>query len=200
MKPSMKNKVVKLLLLLILSLLTTSCESEISDILSSQCQAPCWRNIEPGITTQKEVLKIIKDFTDIRGEVIGYGGHFNIFNNSTFEKCVNEFGTPENIGRSFVMGPGLQIGATSAIHPYIFAISPQKGIVFGYDAYKHFSDDLVLSPRTKVSIITFYDVNVYSQLLEDGDLIYTEILEKYSEEDLYHWNGYGDIDELSQRR
>jgi len=83
MKPSMKNKVVKLLLLLILSLLTTSCESEISDILSSQCQAPCWRNIEPGITTQKEVLKIIKDFEDIRGEVIGYGGHFNIFNNST---------------------------------------------------------------------------------------------------------------------
>jgi len=230
MKPSMKYEVAKFLLLLILSLLITSCESEISDILSSQCQAPCWRNIEPGITTQKEVLKIIKDFKDVRGEVIGYTGNIHIFDDSTkfilkngvsiriyylndvvakinfyksqgistFEKCVNEFGTPENIGRSFIMGPGLPIGATSAIHPYIFAISPQKGIVFGYDAYKHFSDDLVLSPRIKATHIIYFDVNVFPQLLEDGDLVLIEKLEKYSEKD--HWNGYGDIDELYPRR
>jgi hypothetical protein len=232
MKPSMKNKVVKLLLLLILSLLITSCKSEISDILSSQCQAPCWRNIEPGITTQKEVLKIIKDFNDVRGEVIGYTGNIHIFNDSTkfilkngvsiriyylndvvakinfyksqgittFEKCINEFGTPENIGRSFIIGPGLPIGATSAIHPWLFAVSPQKGIVFGYDAYKNFSDDLVLSSNTKVIQIIFYDVNIYSQLLEDGDLVLIEKLEEYSEEDLYQWNGYGDIEELYPRR
>lgn len=232
MEETMKIKIIHLLLLLILTMMLSSCKSDISEILSSQCEAPCWRNIQPGTTTHNEVLKIIKDFQDIKGEVIGYGGRFHIFNGSTlltlhngvainiyylndvvatisfyksqgittFKECVNEFGTPENIGRSFLIGPGLPIGATSAIHPYIFAISPQKGIVFGYDAYRNFSDDLILSPKTKATIITFFDVNVFTQLLEDGDLVYIEILEKYSEDDLYKWNGYGDIEELYPKR
>jgi hypothetical protein len=59
---------------------------------------------------------------------------------------------------------------------------------------------LVLSSNTKVIQIIFYDVNIYSQLLEDGDLVLIEKLEEYSEEDLYQWNGYGDIEELYPRR
>ena len=166
----MKNKIIALLLLLVLSFLLSSCESEISEIFSGQCVAPCWRNIEPGTTTQKESETKIRGFTDIKGSDIGYGGENGIFNGSTlfelnngitirvsyindivalirfmkpkgittFEKCIHEFGVPKYIGKSFRYGPGLPIGATSDIHPWVFVIVPEKGVVFGYDSYKFF--------------------------------------------------------------
>lgn len=228
----MKKEIAKFVLILVLSLLLTSCESEISKILSNPCQAPCWRNIEPGKTTLKESETIIRGFTDIKGSDIGYGGENGIFNGSTlfelnngitirvsyindivalirfmkpkgittFEKCVHEFGVPKYIGKSFRYGPGLPIGATSDIHPWVFVIVPENGVVFSYDSYKFFSDDQILSSSTKISTITFYDVNLFSQLLENGEIIRTDGAERLSEDDLYEWNGYGDIEELYPKR
>jgi len=219
---------MKLLIILIFSLLLSSCETKVSKISFDQCQAPCWRNIVPGETSQKEAEALVHEFTDIKGRDMVFGGENGIFNGitsftlrngisieiyylngivakiifykssgiSSFEKCVTEFGTPEFIGQSFRYGPGLPIGATSAIHPWVFAILANKGIVFGYDAYQYFSDEVVLSPRKQIILITYYDVNLFRLLLEYGEIVITDGAERLSEDDLYEWNGYGNIEEL----
>jgi len=228
----MKKNTTILLILLIFSLFFTSCEPKVSKISSDKCEAPCWRNIVPGVTSQKEAEALVHEFTDVKERDLVFGGENGIFNGVTsltlkngisieiyyingivtkinfykssgisrFEQCVTEYGTPEFIGRSFRYGPGLPIGATSAMHPWIFAILAKKGVVFGYDAYQFFSDELVLSPSNQIILITYYDVNLFRILLEYGEIVKTDGAERLSEEDLFKWIGYGDIEILYPQR
>jgi hypothetical protein len=123
----------------------------------------------------------------------------------TFEKtggiepiknCENYFGVPEYFARSYLLGFGPPIGATSAIHPWYFAISPNKGIVFGYDAYSIFGTKSTLSSNTMISYIGFFDIRSYKRLIDNGILIFTDISEYFSENNLYVWKGYGKLNEL----
>ena len=50
----------------------------------------------------------------------------------TFQKCVEEFGTPDYVAQWSILGSGFPL-PTDAIHIWFSAIGPRKGIVFSYD-------------------------------------------------------------------
>jgi hypothetical protein len=117
----------------------------------------------------------------------------------SFGKFVEEFGIPEYGAQSSLLGPGF-LGFGDAIHDWFFAISPQKGIVCGYDTYSFRGRDYILSPDTLITDIRFFDVNVFDVLLKEGFLIDFSFLKDYSQDNLIAWNGYGDIRVLYPQR
>lgn len=115
---------------------------------------------------------------------------------SSFKKCIDKFGVPQKAARTFLYGPGSPIGATTAIHPWFFALYPQKGVVMGYDTYQILGASTSISANSEVSVIGFFDVNLYEDLLEGGFLVYLDISQEISIDDLFDWQGYGIFDEL----
>lgn len=115
---------------------------------------------------------------------------------SSFEKCIDEFGTPQKAIRTYLYGPGSPIGATTTIHPWFFVLYPEEGVVIGYDTFQFLRATPSISPSSKVSVIGFFDAGLYEELLEKGFLVYIDISEKISEKDLFDWQGYGNFDEL----
>jgi hypothetical protein len=111
---------------------------------------------------------------------------------ASFSECIDAFGDPEYIARSSILGAGpFFLPASSAYHSWMFALSPKKGIVFGYDSYSTNPD---LGQKTEISDIQFFDVQKYDQLLENGFLVYSE--NGFSKNKLQTWKGYGNINEL----
>ena len=127
-----------------------------------------------------------------------------LFENSggiaSFGECVKEYGVPEYIVQSSVMGFGLPVGATSAKHTWVYALNPKNGVAYGYDTYSYFWKNTELTPNTKVTIIKFYDTNSYETLLAQGFLVNKEVSEEFSIENLYPWAGYGNVDELYSKK
>jgi hypothetical protein len=115
---------------------------------------------------------------------------------STFEKCLDEFGVPQKAARTYLYGSGSPIGATTAIHPWFFALYPDEGVVIGYDTFQFLGAASSILPKSKVSVINFFDIPFYEELLERGFLVYIDLSEEISTNDLNNWQGYGIFDEL----
>lgn len=52
-------------------LFSPSCRVPQSPVFSNDCSVPCWRNIEPGITTMEGAIAIIATMADVEKETIG---------------------------------------------------------------------------------------------------------------------------------
>ncbi len=116
---------------------------------------------------------------------------------ASFEKCIEKFGSPKYALQSKVIGPGLLILPTSnTYHTWFYVLDPQRGIVFGYDTFSVFGDDLKIAPDTLVSVITFFDVNHLEDLIKTDGLIVGDNEDNLAQEKLSPWVGYGNIDEL----
>lgn len=113
---------------------------------------------------------------------------------TSFSNCIREFGDPEFVIQSSVMGSGLPLGATSAWHTWFFALNPKNGTAFGYDTYRYFGKNTIITPRTKVTNIEFFDANSFEILLSEGLLVNKEISKDIQIENLHPWGDYGDID------
>lgn len=66
-------------LILLITIITSSCSTKNPIVLSNQCKAPCWRQIEPGKTTAEEALKLIQSFPDLNNKSVSLSDSWNIF-------------------------------------------------------------------------------------------------------------------------
>jgi hypothetical protein len=60
--------------------LLSACQLKQSAVFSSQCSAPCWRNIQPGKTSMQDAMKLVKSFPDVNAKTIATEGPYYIFN------------------------------------------------------------------------------------------------------------------------
>ena len=59
----------------VMLLMASGCKPAVSPIISdTTCEAPCWRNIFPGDTTEGELLKILENMADIESNAIAIKG------------------------------------------------------------------------------------------------------------------------------
>jgi hypothetical protein len=201
----------------------SACQSSQSMVFSNHCSAPCWRDINPGKTSFSDASELIKKFPDIdisslsvgsSNSFIGFylnsGEHVRVYllddvvalitfynpARITFENCIKELGVPEYAVQWSILGSGLPIiPASDAKHTWFAAMNPKKGVFFSYDTYQIFGKDNNLTPDTNVSEISFFDPIRYLKLFDAG-LLLRYPLDNISQDQLYSWNGYGNIDEL----
>lgn len=216
------------LLLISICVTMTACQNKVINIVSDDCEAPCWRQIKPGVSTDDEVIELLDGFHDITSDEIWQGGGsessekaiaFELSNGvnvtiysvdkvvvlilfsktdgiTSFRDCIQEFGDPEYTVQSSVIGFGLPLGATSAWHTWFYALNTKNGTAYGYDTYSYFGKKAAITPKTKVTVIEFYDTTSFETLLSKGLLVNKEISKDIPIEALHPWVGFGNIDEL----
>jgi len=204
----------KLLIVLAIALLLSSCKSNSKTVVfSDQCAIPCWRGINPGETHFQDAVNTVKKFPDYDSKYAGISGKWNIFSGFIdFDLKTGEnirvyaiddvvaliaFYNPQGITfKNFAeeIGDPKYAARSTAMgrgplwsegpHVWLTAIYPQKGVVFNYDT----TVNLQLTPNRTAVFINFFDINQYEKLL--NDYFFEERFE------LYDWKGYGNINEL----
>ena len=70
-----KNFLSRLQLIILVSLtILVSCHTRQSAVFSGQCNAPCWRQLQPGKTSMQDAMKLIQGFRDVDSKTIGTAG------------------------------------------------------------------------------------------------------------------------------
>jgi hypothetical protein len=190
--------------------------SQMNTVLSvSECKLPCWNGITPGNTTTDETKRILENTEgigtnnvttfyqlveihfslfleipgvnkEILGEIFSDGKTVKkllLFNNLriTFNDIVQEVGEPEYIVSVPFVGGG------NNIH----VIYPNHGVSFQVP-YK----SEVLEPETEVLTLMLFNPSDYQKLLSDGEFSYGGYTLEETQELMYLWKGYGNIQEL----
>ena len=71
------------------------------------------------------------------------------------------------------------------------AISPKRGVVFGYDT----QDSFDLTANTEISYIRYFDVKLYNELYQNNFILGVGPL-RIPQDKLHVWKGYGNIKKL----
>jgi hypothetical protein len=215
-------------LLIVTCILITACQNIGLSIESGECDAPCWRGIQPSVSTYEDMIDTVDSFHDIKSDEVWKGGDSKSSDKAiafelsdginvtiytmdeivalilfskvdgiiSFENCMQEFGEPEFVVQSSVMGFGPPLGATSAWHTWFYAVNSKRGIVYGYDTYSYFGKKSIITPQTRVTEIKYFNAISLDTLLSEGLLVKEEISKDVSINTLHPWAGYGDIDVL----
>lgn len=222
------SSILSLLILIFMCVTISACQNKGVAISSDDCEVPCWRQIQPGVTTDDEVMELLDGFHDINTDEVWQGGGYQssekaiafelsngvnvtiytldkvvvviLFSKAngitSFGNIIQEFGDPEYVVQSSVMGFGPPLGATSAWHTWFYGVNTNKGIVYGYDTYRYFGKKVTVNPKTKITHIKFFDPNSFVTLISKGLLVNKEISKDIPIETLHPWVGYGNIDLL----
>lgn len=109
----------------------------------------------------------------------------------SFGDCIKELGEPTYAIQYSRAGP--DYNPFSEPNHYWFAvISPNSGFVFGYDTH----NDFEVSDNTQVSYLSYFGVESFDELYQNGFLINFASSEEIPQNRLYKWKGYGDIRKL----
>jgi hypothetical protein len=191
-----------------------------SAVFSDQCDAPCWRGIEPGETKFQDAVNLVKKFSDLDSEDIGISGPWNIFSDFIDFNLTNgeniriyaiddvvtliDFYTP--IGVTFqecikVFGDPAyvvqypKLGAGSSFFP-----SDARHIWFSaIDPKKGIvltydtENSFDLKESTTISNMSYFDIELFDNLYKNNLLINFDPLKEIPQSQLHAWKGYGDI-------
>ncbi len=225
---SKNSGLVRIVVLISICITISACQNNLSTLFSDTCKVPCWRKIQPGLSTEDETNALLAGFTDIEGNKTWRNGDSNSSNYSisfelsdgtngtiymidgvvalllfskadgiaTIDNCLQEFGDPEYVVQSSVMGFGLPLGATSAWHTWFYGLNTKNGTAFGFDTYRYFGKKVEITPKTRVTVVEFYDPHSFEDLLSKGLIVNKEVSVDIPIENLYLWDGYGNIDTL----
>lgn len=193
----------------------------VKEIISAECEPPCWRGISPGKTTGNEAHEIISKFPDrINGNVndfldgyysfdLSNGLHVVVYKISdvvvmitfyreegliTFGEAIDRFGIPQYATQSFMSGAGLPILPTSTWHTYFNVLNVERGVALSFDTYRHFFPVRAIVESSVITDVAYFDPKQTETLLKDGSLIIAG--ENLDLSLLNIWKGYGDIAEL----
>ncbi len=222
----MKKITSKLFLMIMLFMMSGCTPAVSPVIANTTCEAPCWRNIRPGFTTKEELISILNIIPEVDSEdILIHSEGYKIFdsivsiqltedieidiyvinnvvadiifsgkNLATFEQAVEKYGEPVYILNISAMAEGFLFG--DALHGYIMALLPKKGIVYGYDTYyvpKSTRENI--APETELSWIYFFDNARYEELLDAGMFSMSTPAE-LARNSMRPWMGYGSLEEL----
>lgn len=111
------------------------------------------------------------------------------------DECIKQFGDPEYATRTSLLSRDVPFFWGETYHSWFFAITPLKGVLYGYDTYGFWSKKRgSIIPDAMVTDISFFDTKLYEKLLNSDTLIPN--IEDLSKRNLYLWKGYGDIKKL----
>jgi hypothetical protein len=113
----------------------------------------------------------------------------------TFGKAVEAFGEPEFVVNTFTIGPDhflwFKFGHVS--WTYISAISPDRGIEYGFRSPLHSQNKLTeIRPETELLEIKFFDPAAFEELIEAS--IFNGINLDNKNTIMQPWLGYGNIE------
>jgi hypothetical protein len=111
----------------------------------------------------------------------------------TFGDAVERFSEPESLIIVGFGGPGILW--FTANHTVFYAITPEKGINFGYDVYytpKRWRDEI--NPEIPISMVDFFDPDSYQVLLEARMFSMGLLGAEETLDIMRPWTGYGEIE------
>jgi hypothetical protein len=175
------------------------------------CQAPCWQNITPGITTKSEATEILNNYPGTSQLVVISNTHDtgfdDIFNfdlnyslgslyilddkvfmldfeytqNLTLQKAIVLFGTPEKI-----------LVTHDGEYTDVSLFAPRIGIAFGYRKFQGIVSEI--SAKDEIDHVLFFDPIQYQRLLSTRFISYYEMTLGQVLENMQPWAGYGSAD------
>jgi len=210
---------------LLIILMLTSCTvigKHPSVLDDSSCDAPCWNGITVGITTEEEMLTILRDLPVVdqniavlnAWQIYDGGLNFYLYPNGLYKHNVvveSNFihGKVAYIG--FCGDPGVSfddvikkvgepkniliLGSPSG-GSFIVAINEDIGVQFMYD-----TADIPSQLRTKIvpeipiKCLTYFAPEFYNDMLEAGLVAMGQLNAEQTLEAMQPWDGYGNLDE-----
>lgn len=201
-------------------LLLSACQSSQSVIFSTQCIAPCWRNIEPGETHFQDAVNKIKIFSDydskgaaithswgIYSDVMDFGlvggEDISVLAIDNIVALIN-FHNPQSVPLETCInasGSSVDVIQTTysggdAIQRWFFAVNPSTGISCGLQIV----GNPTIEANTNIDIINFFDPGDYQRLYNAQQLVIANSDSYPVPGQFYKWIGYGNIDQLYPSR
>jgi hypothetical protein len=205
----------------------SGCRTPMTSILTSDCQAPCWNGIVPGVTSKEDLLHILPTISAIdpksidivspnpssiydnlvvskalTGEKItialaddkvisiSISGNLNV----SFGGAIEKYGEPEYILVFGMIGRGFLW--SDSIHTIVHAISPSKGIMFGYDtseAGRKWHSEI--GPGVKLDSVYYFNPDDFVRLADAKAFSAGNANAKETKAAMIPWSGYGKIGE-----
>ncbi len=201
-----------LILVLFLSACTLS-NSNKTMFTVSNCQAPCWAGITPGVTTQQEMLDIIKALPSVNQKSINYIDHPGLYSDSRYDLYLfpNLLRSNEgdiniqidikngNVVRTLFTGKmNLTVGEvveklgeptniittrTQGDYVGIDVMICNTEIGYGIGLPWFLEEKDLLLSDTKIVGLEFFDITLFQDMVDAG--IYSG--------SIYLWDGYGNV-------
>jgi hypothetical protein len=218
------KKIIIILVFIIFVVAFYICINHKTEIFTnSQCEAPCWNNIEPGFTTRDEALAILQQDSSIDGDSIqSLVLHDNqisemiIFNirdgfqitalgrlyfiDDVVEFISFEYPLSISLGEAFdSFGEPESLFLSRDPDLNINFLYPSTGIILLYVIHEPNLNEYVIQQNDIIEGVLFFNPNLYEQIIEDGFIPgiseATLTFEEFSSQ-LLPWNGYGSLNNL----
>lgn len=206
------KKLITVILLLISACAPSNSESILNN---SVCDLPCWNNIIPGQTTEKDFMVIIEELPSIdQDSIVNVGKPWNTFDNRIYVSVSRNLDLETYIlnDRVAMMGfsgaLSMSFGQFIEIIGYpdniitigghdgsisVIALYPEKGV--GYASILNESD-LQIQQSDDVYSLTLFDPKRFIDILDAGMFSNGFYNASQMQEMMYPWKGYGSVEEL----
>lgn len=198
--------------------LLTSCGIHGYSVLQDvSCSPPCWKEITPGVTTEKEVIDILSHEPDIDPNSIRKFSHSPYYRiHYKFNSYVEETG-----GNIFVKGETvvaldfspqygnlrfsdaiMKFGEPEYVLPLHFTgeyiqlatllLYPTQGVALFNIQLKYKGERAQISPDQRVEGFFYFDPTLFDEIMTDG--IITRYPSEIIHEGMLPWKGYGEYE------
>jgi len=225
----MKSFVNKIIIGVVIISIVVGCQTqhtETSILDNPTCDPPCWQNITPGLSTQKEFLDFLESYEYINQSSIqdynapwqGFDDlirgrlqfdsktitYFDIF--ILDDKVTNiSFHGDWNITIDEAIN---RLGEPTNIiiiyygnDVFVQMLIQARGIAFGYSTIDRPSSwKLTIQPDIRISSIDFFATDAYKKILDTGLFSYGLLESNETLKALHTWKGYGVIKEIYPSR
>jgi hypothetical protein len=211
----MKKLIKSILCLWLISLFIAGCDvfSPRPDIFENPvCEAPCWENITPGITTKTEALALLSNNEAVDQPAYDTNQSFGKFDDeirfSLYGKRLHgSILLIDDRVSTIILGQRVNIPFKRAIELFgepesiliirsgeIYAallLNPEKGIAYSYFLADRASQ---IQSEDVVTTVFFFSPKDYQSILDSGILTYHQMSAEKTLDGLKPWEGFGDID------
>ena len=208
---------------IVIILVVSSCRSvtdnQISILQESSCDLPCWNNIIPGHTTEKDAIQTISDLSNVHKESIRIANEpWNIFDN----QIDFSFGDADNTADVYISDGEVKMlymcgslnttigeitakigepekiisGGSIAGGRDIILINPTIGVSYFYNTREISKEvEFEIKPEIEVDCLDLFDPTFFTELMEGGMFSMGHYNTYETLKVMYSWDGYGNLDE-----
>lgn len=207
---------MKKLITVILLLMSACTPSNSESILDNPvCDLPCWNNIIPGKTTEKDFMVIIEELPNVdQDSIVNVGKPWNTFDNRIYVSVGRNLDLETYVLDDLVVMMDFSGALSMSFGQFIerigypdniitigghdgsisvIALYPEKGV--GYASFVNDSD-LDIQQSDDVYSLTIFDPQRFIDILDAGMFSNGFYNASQTQEMMYPWKGYGSINEL----
>ena len=205
-------------LIILISSCTPSSQNQVSILENSNCDLPCWNNIVPGKTSEKDAIEIISNLAIVNKNSVNIlNEHWNTFDSRvTFSlngtKGISEIYTGGGIVKSLWVCDNLNTtigditaridepeiiisGGSIAGGRDVILINRTRGVSYFYNTDGLSKEvEFEIMPEVLVECLILFDPTFFIELMDAGMFSMGHYNAEETLRVMYPWSGYGNLD------